>query len=137
MDSFTIDLVSNASFNCYSDNSLSTFTKFLNERIHLKGEWVVAISEISYSFLYQNVTEGKLTFGDGRNCSEEKRNIEPMYIEPGLYTSIFDIVVAMNSKIQERLGAQAFQYNEMYVSVNKITRKIAVLLPEDQSLFNS
>ena len=58
MDSFTIEQVSNASFNCYPNNSLSSFTVFLPEQIHLKGEWEVAISEISYPSLYQNVTEG-------------------------------------------------------------------------------
>ena len=58
MDSFTIGLVSNASFYCYRNNSLGSFTSFLPEQIHLKGEWKVAISEISYLSLYQNVTEG-------------------------------------------------------------------------------
>ena len=51
MDSFTIELVPSASLNCYPNNSLSSFTNFLHEQIHLKGEWEVAISEISYSFL--------------------------------------------------------------------------------------
>ena len=96
MDSFTIELVSNASFNCYPNNSLSSFTNFLPERIHLKGEWEVAILEISYPSLYQNVTEGKFTFIAGRESPEEKRKIQPMHIEPGLYPSIVDIVVAMN-----------------------------------------
>ena len=56
---------SNASFNCYPNSSLRSFANFLPEQIHLKGEWEVAISEISYPFLYQNVTEGKFTFVDG------------------------------------------------------------------------
>ena len=134
MDSFTMELVSNASFNCYPNNSLSSFTNFLHEQIHLKGEWEVAISEISYPSLYQNVTEGKFTFVDGRESSEEKRKIVPMNIEPGLYPSIVDIVVAMNNKIRERLGAQVFEYNGIYVSVDKITQKVAVHLPESQSV---
>ena len=52
MDSFTIELVSNASFNCDPNHSpspiicLSSFTKFLPEQILLKGKWEVAISEI-------------------------------------------------------------------------------------------
>ena len=116
MDSFTIELVSNASFNCYPNNSLISFTNFLPEQIHLTGEWEVAISEISYPSLYQNVTEGKFTFVDGRESSEEKRKIVPMNIEPGLYPSNIDIVVAMNNKIRERLGAQVFDYNGIYVS---------------------
>ena len=135
MDSFTIELVSSASFNCYPNNSLSSFTNFLPEQIHLKGEWEVAISEISYPSLYHNVTEGKFTFADGRESSEEKRKIVPMNIEPRLYPSIVDIVLAMNNKIRERLGIQVFEYNGIYVSVDKITQKVAVHLPESQSVF--
>ena len=58
-----------------------------------------------------------------------------MHIEPGLYPNIVDIVLAMNKKIRERLGAQAFEYNGIYVSVDKITQKVAVYLPENQSVF--
>ena len=60
MDFFTIELVSNTSFNCYPNNSLSSLANFLPEQIHLKGEWEVDISEISYLSLNQNVTEGKI-----------------------------------------------------------------------------
>ena len=127
----------NASFNCYPNNSLSSFTNFLPDQIHLKGEWEVAISEISYPSLYQSVTEGKFTFVDGRESFEEKRKIVPMNIEPELYPSFVDLVVAMNNKIRERLGAQVFEYNEIYVSVDKITQKVAVHLPENQSVFIS
>ena len=62
MDFCTIELVSKASFNCYPNHSLSSFTNFLPEQIHLKGEWEVAISEISYTSLYQNVREGEVYF---------------------------------------------------------------------------
>ena len=135
MDSFTIELVSNASFNCYPNNSLSSFTNFLPEQIYLKGEWEVAISEILYPSLYQNVTEGKFTFVDGRESPEEKRKIQPMHVEPGLYPSIVDIVVAMNDKVRKRIGAQKYEYNGIYVSVYKITQKVSIHLPEDQSVF--
>ena len=69
--------------------------------------------------MYQNVTEGKFTFVDGRESPEEKRKIQPMHVEPGLYPSIVDIVVAMNDK----------DY------LDKITQKFAIHLPEDQSVF--
>ena len=132
---FTIELVSNASFNCYLNNSLSSFKNFLPQQVHLKGKWEVAISEISYPSWYQNVTEGKFTLVDGRESSEEKRKFVPMNIEPGFYPSIVDIVVAMNNKTREHLGAQVFEYNGIYVSVDKITQKVAVHLPENQSVF--
>ena len=73
MNSFTIELVSNASFNCYPNKILSSFSNFLQEQTHLKGKWEAAISEISYPSLYQNNTEGKFTFVDGRQSSEDKK----------------------------------------------------------------
>ena len=76
---------------------------------YLKGEWEVAISVISYPSLYQNVTEGKFTFVDGRESPEEKRKIQPMHVEPGLYPSIVDIFVAMNDKVRKRNGAQKYK----------------------------
>ena len=64
MDSFIIELVPNAYFHCYPSNSLSSFTFFPPEQIHLKGEWEIAISEISYPSLKQNLLEGKFTHID-------------------------------------------------------------------------
>ena len=125
----------NASSNCYPNNSLSSFTNFLPKQIHLKGEWEVAISEKSHTSLHQNVTEGRFTFVDDRENSEEKIKIVTMNIEPGFYPKIVDIVVAMKNKNRERLGAQVFEYNGTYVSVDKINIKIAIHLPENQSMF--
>ena len=41
----------------------------------------------------------------------------------------------MNDKVRKRIGAQKDEYNGIYVSVDKITQKIAIHLPEDQSVF--
>ena len=72
MDSSTVELVSNASFNCYPNYSLSSFIIFLPEQTHLKREWEVAISEVLNPSVYQNVTEGKFTFIDGREVLRKK-----------------------------------------------------------------
>ena len=64
MESFTIELVSNASAQLSPDNTLSSFTNFLAEQLNLEGQWEVAIAEKSYPSRYQNVTEGKLMFFD-------------------------------------------------------------------------
>ena len=64
MESFTIELVSNASAQIFPDNILSSFTDFLPEQLNLDGQWEVAISEMSYPSMYQNVTEGKFMFFD-------------------------------------------------------------------------
>ena len=44
-----------------------------------------------------------------------------MHIEPVLHPSNVDIVVAMNEKVRKRIGAQKYEYNGIYVSVDKIT----------------
>ena len=64
MESFTIELVSNASAQLFPDNTLTSFTNFSPEQLNLEGQWEVAISEISYPSMYQNVTEGKVMFFD-------------------------------------------------------------------------
>ena len=45
MDSFTKELVSNASGQLFPDNTLSFFTNFLPEQLNLEGQWEVAMSE--------------------------------------------------------------------------------------------
>ena len=57
MESFTLELVSNASAKLFPDNTLSSFTTFLPEQLNLEGQWEVAISEMSHPSMYQNVTE--------------------------------------------------------------------------------
>ena len=85
--------------------------------------------------MYKNFTEGKFSFIDGRESPEKKRKIQPIHIEPGLYPSIVDIVVAMNDKVRKRIGAQKYENNGIYVSVDNITQKNTIPLPEDQSVF--
>ena len=105
MESFTIELVSNASAQLFPDNTLSSFTSFLPEQLNLDSQWEVAISEISYPSMYQTVTKGKFLFFD--------KSSEFYYLEPGLCPSITDIVEAMNILNQER-------HNHSAKSVSKL-----------------
>ena len=74
-------------------------------------------------------------FVDGRESPEKKRKIEPIHIEPALYPGFFDIFVAKNNIIRERLDAQSFEYDGIDVSVCKISQKISVRLTVNQSVF--
>ena len=98
MDFFTIELVSNASSELFPNNTLSSFTNFLPEQVNLEGQWEVAVSEISYPSMYQNVTEGRFMFRD----NELSKTKDYYYLEPGFYHSFTDIVEAMNSLIRKR-----------------------------------
>ena len=91
MDSFIIELVSNASGKLFPDKTLSSFTNFLPEQVNLEGQWEVAISEKSYPSRYQKITEGKFKFSD-ENLSKSTSTCN---LETGLYTSITDIVESM------------------------------------------
>ena len=83
MDSFTIELVSNASGELFPNSTLSSSTKFLPEQVKLEGQWEFAISEISYPSMYQNITEGKFKFFD----EKLSKSTSTYNLEPGLYTS--------------------------------------------------
>ena len=116
MESFTIELFSIASAQLFPDNTLSSFTNFLPEQLNLDGQWEVAISEISYPSMYQNVTEGKFILFD-KIFSESS---EFYYLEPVLYPSITDIVEAMNILIRERHNHSE---NCIKVKVSRRTQK--------------
>ena len=126
MDSFTIELVSNASGELFPDNTLSSFTNFLPEQVNLEGQWEVAFSEISYPSMYQNITEGYFKFFD----EKLSKSTATYNLEPGLYTSITDIVEAMNTLIQERNN-----HNEtcITVKVSRRSQKVVIILANDTS----
>ena len=129
MSSFTVELVSNASFDCYPNNTLSSFTNFLPEQINLDGEWEVAITELSYPSLYQTITEGKFFYLD--EATPDTKPSDYYTLDPGLYPSISDIVNEMNRKIQER---KKYEKTPIKLHVNKITQRISLSLPNQNSL---
>ena len=117
MHSFTIELVSNASSELFSDNTLSSFTNFLLDQVNLEGQWEVAISKISYPSMYQNVTDGKFLFYDAIYF----KTTTAYYLQPGLYSSVPDIGEAMNLLIQERNNHNE---NCITVRVSRRTKKM-------------
>ena len=126
MESFTKALVSNPSAQLFPDNTLSSFTNFLPEQLNLDGQWEVAISEITYPSMYQNVAERKFMFFD----KKLSKSSEFYYLEPGLYPSITDFVKAMNILIQERHNHSE---NCIKVKVSRKTQKVEIYLANEAS----
>ena len=126
MDSFTVEVVSNASGDLFPEKTLSSFTNFLPEQVNLEGQREVAISEISYPSMFQKLTEGKFRFFD----EKLSKTTSTYSIELGLYTSITDIVEALNTLIQERSN-----HNEtcITVKVSRRTQKVVIMLANDCS----
>ena len=76
--------------------------------------------------MYQNVTEAKFKFFD-----EKLSNSTSIYnLDPGLYTSITDIVEAVNMLIQEKNN-----HNETCITVKvcRRTQKVVIMLANDTS----
>ena len=126
MDSIPIELVFNASSRLFPNNTLSSFTSFLPEQVNLDGQWEVAISDISYPSMYQNVTEEKFMFYDDKIS----KTIEAYYFEPCLYFSITDIVEAMNTLTQER---NSHRDTCITVKVSRVTQKVKAYLAYEES----
>ena len=76
--------------------------------------------------MYQNVTEGKFMFYD----EKLSKTTEAYYLEPGLYSSITDIVEAMNTLIQERNNHRD---TCITIKVSRVTQKVKVYLANEES----
>ena len=127
MESFTIELVSNASAQLFPDKTLSSFTKLLPEQLNLEGQWEVAFSEISYPSMHQNVTEGRKLYVFLQKTIKLSKFY---YLEPGLYPSRTDFVEAMNTLIQERHNHSE---NCNRVEVSRRTQKVEIYLANEGS----
>ena len=121
-----MELVSNASGELFLGTTLSSFTNFLPEPGNLEGQLEVAISAISYPSLYQNITERYFKIFD----EKLSKSTSTYNLEPGLYTSITNIVEAMNTLIQERNN-----HNEtcITVKVSRRSQKVVIILANDTS----
>ena len=122
LDSFTKELVSNASAQLFLDNTLSSFTNFSPHQLMLERQWEVSISQLCY----QKVTKGKFIFLD-ENFSKSS---ELYQLESGFHPTFTDIVEALDTLIQKR-----HKYSESYISVklSRRTQKVEIYLAKEGS----
>ena len=135
-------MVSTASAEVYPQNTLSAFTNCLPEQLNLEGDWEVALLEISYPSLINNLTKGNFWYIH-KNEKYPKTNhyvtqIElnqfiSCTIEPGLYQSTDQILIAVNENLKKNWEGNKNNFNLSW-SVNQITRKIDFTLPHKDSL---
>ena len=139
MDNFIVELVSNASSSIYPDNTLASFTNFPPEQLYLDGDWEVALLEITYPALYNNITEGKFWYVPQRSTSKKSNNeetrealnesYESVTILPGMYLSLDEIFQSMNDALRLRNR----QSVELKWKVDSITRHCEIELASDKS----
>ena len=78
--------------------------------------------------MYQNITKGKFKFSD----EKISKTTLTFNLEPGLYTSITDIVEAMYTLNQERNNHNGTCKT---VKVSRRTQKVVIMLANDTSGF--
>ena len=94
----------------------------------MEEQWEVAFPEISYPSMYQDVTNGKFQF----YYAIYSKTTTAYYLEPGLYSSVPDIVEAMKLLIQERNNHNE---NCNTVKLSRRTQKIELsFISNDSSL---
>ena len=126
MEWFTIELVSNASAQLFPDIKLSSFAKFLPEELNPEGQREVVLSKKSYPSRHQNVTGANLMFLD----KKLSRSSKFYYLGPCVYLSIFDIVKAMNTLIQE---SHNHNQNCITAKVSPRTQKVEIYFAIERS----
>ena len=92
---------------------LSFFINFLPEQLNLEGHWVLAILEMSYLSMYQDIIEGNIEFSGTKLA----KSSEFYYLEHGLYPSITDTVETINS-LSRKTRSQWELYHSLSVSKN-------------------
>ena len=117
--SFTINLVSNASMSTFPDNTLANFTTLLPQSLVLHGSWEVAWVELSWPGLIENVT---CLFSYQLNRDEQNRDTstqETIVEWPRFGNGMVSIYVPRNllkrnsSTLEEEFSA------EKYFSITK------------------
>ena len=79
--SFTINLVSNASMSTFPDNTLAKFTTLLPQSLVLHGTWQVALVELSWPGLIENVTEGLFSYQLNRDEQNRDTSTQETIVE--------------------------------------------------------
>ena len=88
---FTINLISNASMQVFPANTLAQFTTLLPHRIELAGDWEVAILEVSWPAKVKNITSAAFTLSCFAKSQRDQqdRNIMERYQTAIIQTSTF------------------------------------------------
>jgi hypothetical protein len=101
-EEFFLVLPSNASPVLYPDNKVSAYTVLLPHPIDLGPNWLVTLSEISYTKSWFNVGESKIAMIYGDDIGDQVvDNTHQLTLPGGYYHSPEDFVNTINRKMKE------------------------------------
>jgi len=98
MSHFYLTLPSNASMDCYPDNTVAKYTTKLTNTIALDGNWEVGLVEIACPGSLVNIHKNDCTF----TVVDANLDVVKRYsLKPGYYRNVKEIVDGLNKVISE------------------------------------
>ena len=130
--SFTINLVSNASMSTFPDNTLAKITTLLPQSLVLHGTWEVALLELSRPGLIENVTEGLFNYQLNREKQNRDTSRQTIVERPRFGNGMVSMYVPRNllkrnsSTLEEEFSPEKYFSitKSCYSSVNSILQSM-------------
>ena len=125
---FTIDLISNASMEIFSENTMEKFRNQLAQPLMLEGEWQVALSLVSFSSNINNVNSNVLVVYVNSGAELDAPNNRSGHlrkIRKGIYTSLDQLMDEL------RRIAHLKQFD---LTFDKITHKLVLQFGANEGL---
>ena len=117
--SFNINLVSNASMSTFPDNTLAKFTTLLPQSLVLHGTWEVALVELSWPGLIENVTEGLFSYQLNRDEQNRDTSTQETIVDrPRFGNGMVSMYVPRNLLKRNSSTLEEFS-PEKYFSITK------------------
>ena len=118
--SSTINLVSNASMSRFPDNMIAKFTTVLPQSLVLHGKWEVALMELSWPGLLENVTEGLFSYQLNRDEQNRVTSTQETVVErPRFGNGMVSMYVPRNLLKRNSSTLEKEFFPEKYFSITK------------------
>jgi len=111
MSHFYLTLPSNASMDCYGDNTATKYTTKLSQMMELDGDWEVGLTEFSCPGNFVNVRMGECRI---RIRNQTSALVEYRYVKEGYYRDIRELVAAVNESL--RASPELRRVSETFVT---------------------
>lgn len=123
MSQFYITLPSDSSMNFYPNNTVAHYTTKLTERVHLDGEYEVALTEIIYPSNWLNFNDGMVMFTD-----TPRELLLPNKLESGYFSNESEMIDYLNESMR------AIGVRDATFVYSQLTRKVSIITTEDNTI---
>ena len=117
MNSFYLELISNASSHVCPQNTMASFINFLPDKNELDGSWEVALVEVSYPGICYNIEGGLMTY----HYDEKLKHV--FSIQPAVFNSMDEFANNLTDTLQKARRPKNLD-PQFSIDINKNTRRL-------------